>query len=139
MTAPTLVQIRAGIGTRLATITGLNITDYRPGQIVPPAAVVGVPPVTDYQLAMRRGALESNPTILVFVSSAVDVWQADALCEYLDHAGSKSIAAAIAGDPTLGGVVNSCHVRSSRVLGIDEVGALGYYGGELDLYIATGG
>jgi hypothetical protein len=139
MTAPTLIAIRAGIATRLETISGLNVTDYRPGQIQTPAAVVGVPPVDDYQLVMRRGAWELTPTILVFVSAAVDVWRADALSEYLDHTGTKSIAAAIAADKTLGGVVDSCHVRSSRVLGVDEVGAIGYYGGELELYIATGG
>ena len=127
--ATTITQIMQGIETRLATISGLRVAEYKPGQVNPPQAVVGVPPIPEYHKTMRMGKFTIDPTVTVFVSAAYDRVGQLKLAGYADPAGSTSIRAAIEGDKTLGGVADDCIVVSFRPLGLEEVGALGYYGG----------
>lgn len=139
MTAPSIPAVLAGIETRLETITGLHVSDVKPGQIVPPAAVVGVPPITDYWTSMKRGAFELEPTVMVLVSTAIDRPGQLALAAYANPTGASSVVAAVYADRTLGGVVDDCYVRDFRPLGIDEVGVIGYYGGIFTLYVVAQG
>jgi len=138
MAAPTIEQVMLGIEARLATITGLNTSEIYPGQVTTPSAVVGVPPIPDYHLAMGRGAFELEPTITVLVSTAMDQAGQIALAGYANPTGASSISEAILGDKTLGGVVASCHVRSFRPTEL-EWGAVTYYGGIFTLYVVAEG
>lgn len=140
MSAPSIPAILAGIEARLETIAGLmTVSDVRPGQVNPPAAVVGVPPIPDYWGAMKRGVFELEPTIMVLTSTAVDRPGQLSLAEYANPTGSSSVVAAIYASRTLGGVVDDCYVREFRPLGIDEVGVIGYYGGIFTLYVVAQG
>ena len=139
MSAPTIAAVLAGIETRLETISGLHVSDVKPGQIVPPAAVVGVPPIPDYWGSMKRGYFELEPTVMVLTSTAVDRPGQLTLAAYANPTGTSSIVAAIYGDRTLGGTVDDCYVRDFRPLGIDEVGVIGYYGGIFTLYVVAQG
>lgn len=129
MTAPTLRQVMAALETRLDTIAGLRVSDTGPGQIVPPAAIVGVPEVPEYRLTMGRGSWRLTFAVTVLVGAQLDRVGQLALADFADVSGSKSIAATIEADKTLGGVVSQCWVEAFRPLGIEEVGAIGYFGG----------
>lgn len=139
--APTIADIMRGIETRLATIDGLRVgADFgAPDQINPPAAIVEVPPVPNYHLAMRRGTVELTPTVVVLVSSAVSRTGQMALAEYANPTGPRSVVAAIEADKTLAGVVDSCVVRSFRPMGLEEVGELPYFGGIFTLTVTVEG
>lgn len=127
--APTVAQVMEGIEARLATITGLRASAVSPDQITPPAAVVGVPPVDAYHAAFNSSRMTLDFPVTVLVSAALDRVGQMALAGYANPTGSTSVKAAIEGDKTLGGIVDDCIVVSFRPLGLDEVGAIGYYGG----------
>lgn len=127
--APTLEQVMLGIETRLATISGLRTSAIGPDQIVPPAAVVGVPPVEAYHATFNSNRMLLDFPVTVLVSAALDRVGQLALAGYANPSGATSVKAAIEGDKTLGGILDDCIVMSFRPLGLEEVGLIGYYGG----------
>lgn len=139
MTAPTIQQVLAGIETRLDTISGLRTDAFIASQVNPPAALVGVPPISNYRATMRRGRFQLEPVVYVFVSATLDRIGQQLLGSFADVTGDNSIPLAIEGDRTLGGVVEDCVVNSFRTLGMDEVGQIGYYGGVFDLLVIARG
>lgn len=131
--APTIEQVMVGIETRLATISGLRVTEYVADQINPPHAIVGVPPIPEYRSTMGRGVFTLEPTVTVLVSAAYDRAGQLKLASYANVTGASSIPAAIEADRTLGGLVDECWVLSFAPLGMEEVGYIGYYGGIFQL------
>lgn len=101
-----------GVGTRLATITGLNVIDYVPESLSPPSAVVRIPSV-EYDSTMARGCDDGTLTVEVYVSRADAESSRDELAAYMAGSGSKSIKAAIEGDVTLGGAADTVRVVSA--------------------------
>lgn len=101
-----------GIGTRLATITGLRVHDYIADSITPPAAMVSLPDVT-YDSTMSRGSDDCSVDVIVFVGRASDRASRDQLADYIHGTGSKSIKAAIEGDVTLNGSAQTARVQSA--------------------------
>jgi hypothetical protein len=131
MAAPTVQQILDGYEARLKTITGLRVTDFSPGQINPPAAIVTVPPVTYRRtFGAKRWSLE--PTITILVSAALDRAGQRLLAQFVDHTGDRSIFQAFGGlgngvDLDLPGTV--AYITDFQPLGWEQVGQIGYYGG----------
>lgn len=140
MAAATLTAIMGGLRDRLATISGLRASDVSPGQINPPAAIVGVPSVPEYRSTMGRGVFTVEATVTVLVSAGAPTDQAQRdLATYADVTGVNSIPTAIEADRTLGGVVADCVVTAFRPLGLEEVGAIGYYGGVFTVLVVAPG
>ena len=139
MAAVTLASIMAGLETRLATITGLNVTDTVPGQITPPYAYVGVPDIPNYRASFSRGSFIPNPTVTLYTSSKALGEDQLVLASFADVVGANSIPLAIESDRTLGGLGVDCTVTAFRTLGMDEVGAIGYYGGVFALQVIAAG
>jgi hypothetical protein len=129
MAAPTLLQIMQGIESRLATISGLQVSDTFTGEITPPAAQVGMPRVTAYHSTMQRGRMQVAGQIYVFTSRADERVGQEQLAGYADPTGSGSVIAAVYGSKTLGGVVEDIIIRSFEPLGADEVGEIPYFVG----------
>lgn len=129
MAAPTLLEIMQGIETRLATISGLQVSDTVTGEITPPSAFVGVPPIDNYHATFGRGRMRLSGNIWVFTSRATEWGGQETLAGYADPTGSTSVVAAVYGDKTLGGKVEDIVIRSFRPLGLEEVGQIGYHGG----------
>lgn len=129
----TILQVMEGIEARLATIEGLQYSEYVPDQVNPPHAFVGVPEIPDYDETFGRGVYRVAPTITVLTSAALDRVGQRALAEFANPSGTKSIPAAIDADRTLGSVVDDCKVTGFRPLNVEEVGVIGYYGGEFQL------
>jgi hypothetical protein len=136
----TLEAIIQAIETRLQTISGLRTNDISPGQITPPCAIVGIPPIPSYHATFGVGGRwRIEPTVTVLTSMAMDRAGQQKLLAYADRSGSNSIFAAIEADRTLGGTVEDCVVDSFRPLGQSEVGEIGYYGGVFDLRVIAPG
>lgn len=138
MAATTLRDIMTGLEARLETITGLRVSEFIPGQVNPPAAVVGVPPVPQYHSTMgAAGTYTVEATITLFVSAAYERGGQLALADYASPTGALSIPAAVLADKTLGGRVHDAHVTAFRPLGFEEVGVLKYYGGLFSVRIVA--
>lgn len=108
----TLDQLRSGLKTRLATITGLRPTATYMEDVNPPAAMV-LPVSAEFDVDMSADDTYQFD-ICVFVNGA-DLNRAQtAIDAYLSRSGANSIKVAIEADPTLGGVADSVKVRGFR-------------------------
>jgi len=131
----------SGVETRLATISGLRVNDVEPTQPTPPFAFVGVPEIPDYSstfgnLVTGRGSFSVSPTVTVGVSAVSDRAGQLKLAGYANPTGSTSVAAAIEGDSTLGGIVDYCVVESFEPVNL-TVGDIVYFGGRWVLSVVV--
>ena len=108
----TLDQVRDGLETRLKTISGLRVYDYRPDNVDYPAAVIFPPINADYRDDQGMGSFSVQFIVMLMVPSAIDRKQLD-LYVFLDRTGSSSIFAAVEADRTLGGLSVDCRVSSA--------------------------
>ena len=106
-------QVRDGLKTRLQTITGLRAYDLIPDAIVPPCAVVGQLDFT-FDIDNARGLDQAQVDVLVIVQRFSERAGQDKLDAYLAGSGASSIKAAIEGDRTLGGTVNTLRVTGAE-------------------------
>ena len=132
---PTLEQVALGLEARLETIPGLRASEYVPGKITPPAAIVALAGVPNYRAAMGGTKFDVNFTVTVLVSAAYDRVGQMKLLAYADRVGEQSVYAAVEASRTLGGVVDDCQVADFRPLGLEEVGILQYFGGVFQLRV----
>jgi hypothetical protein len=121
--------IRAGLTTRLATITGLRVATEQPDNPNPPIAIV-VPVGTSYDDTFGRGMDTITFTVLVMVGRVAERQAQRNLDAFCNTSGAKSIKAAIEGDKTLGGTVFDCRVTEMRNYGQITVGDVTYLGCE---------
>ena len=102
----TVNQVATGLATRLATISGLRTYTYQPEQLNPPFAYPTLNRIT-YHRAFGGGDVVMDWTIAVIVGRYTDRTAHSLLDTYLSYSGTSSIRAAIEGDTTLGGVVQT--------------------------------
>ncbi len=137
--AATLAQMRAGLKTRLATISGVQTYASRPAVPNLPCLFPGGVSNVIYHSAMGNGLAEWTFSVWALVSDAKPTEQAQAdLDLYLDSTGTSSVRVAIEGDGTLGGVVDDCVVDSSNgeAIYVTEQGS--YYGAEFSIRVLAG-
>lgn len=132
---PTIGEIRDGIRTRLKTIQNLRVPDRVPDTIDPDAAVVRYAG-TDFDSSMSRGSDDHTYIVQIFTSKASDRGQ-DALYEYLDGSGSRSVKVAVEADPTLGGLVDFAVVTEVREPGAAEPGGVEMYSAEIVIAVSV--
>jgi hypothetical protein len=106
-------NVRDGLKTRLATISGLRVWDVIPDQVTPPGAVVGQLDFT-FDIDNARGVDLANVDIYVIVQRMDARSGQNKLDGYLAGSGATSIKAAIEGDRTLGGTVNTLRVTRAE-------------------------
>lgn len=114
-------QVRDGLKTRLQTITGLRAYDLIPDTVLPPCAVVGQLDFT-FDIDNARGLDQAQVDVLVIVQRFSERAGQDKLDAYLAGSGSTSIKAAIEGDRTLGGTVNTLRVTGAEAGTYDSQG-----------------
>lgn len=135
MTA-TLTQVRQGLADALATIDGLNVYAFPPGQVQVPAAVI-VP--ADGAFLSYRATMDATHdlelTITVFVQRGQDRSQTEALDAYLADSGSQSIYAAVEASQRLGGIVDGCNVVAASNHGTFNYGEVQYLGVEFSVEV----
>ena len=119
----TVSQVATGLQTRLATITGLRTFNYQPEQENPPFAYPQIHSI-NYHRAYAGGDVVMDWTVYVVVGRWLDRTAHASLDDYLSYSGTKSVRAAIEGDPTLGGVCSTLVVRSGAdITSLDANGA----------------
>lgn len=122
MTA-TIAQIRQGLKARMDTISGLRASAYM--TLVPQPPQASVKPAGRGQVADFDGNIQYRFEIWVYVHGGSDATVSQArIDEYIDVTGSKSIAQAVDGDPSLGGVVSYASVTGfdDYVFQVDDGG-----------------
>ena len=108
-------DIRAGIATNLATITGLRTSAEIPDNPNPPVAIVSLDSV-NYDKAYAKGLVEYNFTVTVIVGRSAERIAQRALDTYIST-GANSIKNAIELDKSLGGKAYDCRVASLNSIG----------------------
>lgn len=108
----TVTQIKEGLQTRLATISGLRAYVQQPDNANAPFGWPMLESIT-YNGAMGGGLIIHTFTVSVVVGRASERTAQNALDGYLSYAGATSVRAAIEGDRTLGGVVQDLIVESA--------------------------
>lgn len=118
MTNATVSGIRAGLATRLATISGLRVSATIPDQPNPPQAVVSLDSI-DYDKAFNRGHDEYRWTVTLVIGRVSERTAQDRMDTYLAPSGASSIKTAIEADQSLGGAAVA--VRVTSVVGVQSV------------------
>jgi hypothetical protein len=115
--------VRDGLKTRLQTITGLRAFDLIPEVPTPPCAIVGQLDFT-FDIDNARGLDQAYVDIYVIVQRFDARSGQDKLDAYLAGSGAGSIKAALEGDRTLGGAVQTLRVLSAESGTYDSQGNL---------------
>lgn len=113
-----LTNIRDGIATNLATISGLRTAAELPDNPSPPIAVVQLRSI-EYDGAFQKGLATYTFTISVIVGRVAEREAQRRLNAYSDNTGATSIKTAVESDKSLGGSAFDC-----RVVSLDNIGAL---------------
>lgn len=100
------------IATRLGTIPGLRTFAHDPMQYNPPVAFPVLESVT-YHEAFAGGDVVMEWTLMLVATRWNDRISYGTLDEWISYSGTQSVRAAIEGDRTLGGVVQTCVIGSS--------------------------
>ncbi len=134
-----LADIRTGLETRLATISGLNARDKAPATIVPPMAFP-LPGTIEFDETMNRGVDSYTFTVRLLVQRAIDQVAQENLDPYLAGSGASSIKAAIeGGGGTLGGACDWVRVsRVPRYGDIEHAGQM-YLGADFTVEVSPDG
>ena len=112
----TMGDLRDGIATNLATVSGLRAYAYVPDDPRPPVAYV-IPTGIDFDTSMGRGADTYNFTVKVIVGRWNERTAQSTLDGYCDPASTTSIKKAIESDRRLGGQAFDLRVESLRNYG----------------------
>lgn len=124
MTA-TISEISAALRDALTAIPGLRVQDRLVDNPSPPIALVGIDQVT-YHRAFAGGNAEHEYTVTILVGRDPERVSQDRLNGYLSYDGTQSVRQALEADPTLGGVVNACHVTSGGNISLVSIGDANY-------------
>lgn len=130
----TMSELRTGLATRLATISGLRTSATLPDQPQPPQAVIYPDRVT-YDSALGRGLDEYTFIVLVIVGRIAERSAQTSLDRYCESSGATSIKAAIEGEATLGGKAFDCRVTEMRGQSSLTLGDLTYLTAEFSVTV----
>ena len=113
--------VRDGLKTRLLTISGMRAYDVIPDVPVAPCAIIGFLDM-NFDSTFARGMDEATVEIDVLVQRFSSRSGQDKLDGLLAGTGSGSVKAAIEGDRTLGGAVQTLRVISATAGNYDAGG-----------------
>jgi hypothetical protein len=122
-------ELRAGIKTNLATITGLRVSDFQPDNINPPVAIV-FPISVNYDETFARGMQTYTFSVQVIVGRVSERSGQNSIDAYISSTGTKSIKLAIESNKTLGGKAFDLRVTDMRNYGELLVGEVNYLSAE---------
>ena len=111
-----ITNIRTGLATRLATITGLRTAATMPDLPNPPVAIV-IPDNISFDDTFQRGMDTLTFRIFLVVGRADERTAQNSLDGFCATSGASSIKAAVEGDRTLGGAAFDCRVTNMRSYG----------------------
>jgi hypothetical protein len=125
-------DLRSGLATRLATITGLRTTATIPDNPNPPIALI-TPASILFDDVFKRGMQTYSFSILVVVGLVDERSAQNNLDAYCASTGVSSIKLAIEGDKTLGGKAFDTRVTEMRNYGQVSIGEVIYLSAEFNV------
>lgn len=117
-------DLRSGLATNLATISGLRTSVDLPDNPNPPVAVIGIENV-NYDQAFAGGLVEYNFRVTVLASRASDRMAQRRLDTYTSTE-TGSVKLAIESDKTLGGKAFDVRVTEMSNIGTVSLGEISY-------------
>ena len=132
MAAATISRIAAALADALRTIDGLRVYETQPDNFAAPCAIVSVDAI-DYHGAFQMGLITTAFKVVVISARADARLAIEALEDYLNPAGQRSVRAAIEADVTLGDTVASALVIRAAAFQTITVGDVTYLGVEFDI------
>jgi len=130
-----LNAVMDAIGARLVGVTGLRVYDYATDAASPPAAIVSLPEVVEYDAVMGRGADRVVIPVTVLVGKVSDRTARDQLAQYVSGTGSSSVKGAIEGtDASLGGAAQTVRVTGARI-NVVTIQAVDYLGASFEVEV----
>ena len=122
-------ELRAGIKTNLATISGLRVSDFQPDNINPPVAIV-FPIGVNYDETFQRGMQTYTFSVQVIVGRVSERSGQNSIDAYISSTGTNSIKLAIESNKTLSGKAFDLRVTDMRNYGELLVGEVNYLSAE---------
>lgn len=142
MAVATLAQIRSGLNTRLATITGLQTYAYLPATPEVPCAFVGGPRDVSYHDTMQTGLNTWAMSVWVLVSNSTPTVESQTdLDEFVSPTGTNSIRTVLENSTspqTLTSVVADVVVESCSGYAIYATEQGSYFGAEFLVRVWAG-
>jgi hypothetical protein len=131
-----ITELRTGIATNLARISGLRTSSFAPDLINPPIAIVepDSTPVS-FDIAMNRGLDLYRFTVTIIVQRMDERSGQNALDAYCAGSGSYSVKQAIEWDRTLGGHANDCRVTEISSYGSISINENQYLAAEFSVVV----
>lgn len=124
------------VASALDTIAGLRVYAYPPGEVVPPAAIVGYPDSVTFDETYGRGMDRMTLPVVVVIGVPTERQTRDLLTAYCAGSGSSSVKATIES-------ASYSALHTIRVTGIDfdvfRIGATDHMAALFDCDIAGQG
>lgn len=120
-----IADLRNGLATNLATISGLRTSIDIPDNPSPPIAIIALETVS-YDEAYQRGLTIYRFTITLLASRASERRAQAKLDEYTSDEGASSVKSAIESDKTLGGSAYDVRVTEMSNYGTVSLGEVMY-------------
>jgi hypothetical protein len=130
----TISELRQGIATNLATITGLRTSATIPTTPNPPVAII-IPNGAQYHQTYHNGMTDYSFQVTLVVGLASERSAQNALDAFCSSTGSSSILGAIESDKTLGGKAFDVVVSGMRNYGSISLADQTYLAAEFDLTV----
>lgn len=129
-----ITDLRTGIATNLATISGLRTGATIPDNVNPPFAIIS-PNSVDYHKSYHNGLATYSFTVTLVVGRVSERTAQNSLDAYCSPTGTSSIRRAVESDKTLGGKAFDCVVTGMRNYGSISLGDNTYLAAEFDLTV----
>ena len=124
-----ITDLRTGIATNLATITGLRTSPTLPDNPNPPIALV-TPISVSFDDSFKRGMQTYTFVISVIVGRVDERTAQNKLDAFVSSTGTQSIKLAVESDKTLGGNAFDCRITEMRNYGELTIGDVIYLSAE---------
>ena len=129
-----IAELRTALGTNIATILGLRVSDFIPDNPNPPIAIVQFDRA-QYHLDMGNGMTEYTFVVQVIVGRADERTAQRNLDSYCSSTGSSSVLLAVESDRTLNGKAFDCVVTEMSSYGPVLVNDTTYLGAEFQVRV----
>jgi hypothetical protein len=124
-----LSELRTGLATNLATVSGLRTAATIPDNPNPPIAII-TPDSIGYDSTFGRGMQEYRFTVTVLVGLVSERSSQNKIDGYCSSTGSSSIKLAVESDKSLGGKAFDVRVSEMRTYSSVSVGDVKYLAAE---------
>jgi hypothetical protein len=124
-----LSELRTGLATNLATVSGLRTAATIPDNPNPPIAIIS-PDSIGYDSTFGRGMQEYRFTVTVLVGLVSERSSQNKIDGYCSSTGSSSIKLAVESDKSLGGKAFDVRVSEMRTYSSVSVGDVKYLAAE---------